>query len=107
MLETDDFIRLFRISGMGHCTTGPGAWMIEQSRNENTRFRAESNGLAAVVEWVEGTAPEMIEKTKFVNDTVVLGVERKRRHCRYPFRNTYLGSDSNLPESWQCMLIGS
>ncbi|KAK7437233.1 hypothetical protein VKT23_018675 [Stygiomarasmius scandens] len=28
--EIDDFYRFFRISGMSHCSTGPGAWRIGQ-----------------------------------------------------------------------------
>ena len=42
-----------------------------------------NNVLAALVAWVEnGTAPETVEGTKFVNDTVGMGVAFRRRHCR-------------------------
>lgn len=47
-------------------------------------FESTHNVLAALVDWVErGVAPETIEGTKFVNDTVALGVAFQRRHCRY------------------------
>lgn len=46
-------------------------------------FEGAKNVLAAIVEWVEnGTAPEIIEGTKFVNDTVAMGIAFQRRHCR-------------------------
>lgn len=47
-------------------------------------FDARNNVLRALVDWVEaGTAPEYIEGTRFVNDTVALGVDFTRKHCRY------------------------
>ena len=47
-------------------------------------FARADNVLAALVGWVEnGVAPDTIEGTKFVNDTVGLGAAFRRRHCRY------------------------
>jgi len=69
-----------------------------------TGFEPESNVLAAMVRWVEeGLPPETIEGTKFVNDRKESGVERKRRHCRYPYTNTYVGGDPSVPDSWECL----
>ena len=105
--EIDGFLRYFRISGMFHCSNGPGAWMIGQSGSGATGFDPESNVLAAMVRWVEeAVAPESIQGTKYVNDSAMNGVERIRRHCRYPYRNTYVGGDASLPKSWQCVLNG-
>jgi hypothetical protein len=57
-----------------------------------------------MIDWVEGgSAPEYMEGTKFVNDTVKNGVDFMRRHCKYPARNTFLGGDHKKPESWGCM----
>lgn len=99
----DSFLRFFRISGMGHCNSGPGAWMIGQNSLGATGFDPASNVFAAMVQWVEqGIAPETIEGTKFVNDTQASGVSMVRRHCRYPDRNTYIGGNASLPESWTC-----
>ncbi|OOF91913.1 hypothetical protein ASPCADRAFT_176503 [Aspergillus carbonarius ITEM 5010] len=104
--ELDDFFRFFRISGMGHCNSGPGAWGIGQGGGSVTMalpFEREENVLAALVDWVEmGIPPETIRGTKFVNDTPALGVEVQRDHCRYPLRNSYLGGNSSSPGSWRC-----
>ncbi|KAH8660651.1 Tannase/feruloyl esterase [Tricladium varicosporioides] len=108
--EMDEFFRFFRISGMNHCNSGIGAWMIGQSSlgdsgaGERGGFEAESNVLAAMVRWVEeGVAPETIEGVKFVDDVRGKGVERRRRHCRYPLVNTYQAGNGNLTESWKCL----
>jgi feruloyl esterase len=102
--QIDEFFRFFRISGMFHCNSGPGAWMIGQSTKGSTGFDPASNVLAAMVSWVEyGIPPDTIEGTKFINDTETSGVERKRKHCRYPYTNTYVGGDPSVPESWKCL----
>lgn len=84
--ELDNFFRLFRISGMFHCNSGPGAWVIGQGGGDSATgisFKPANNVLAALVDWVEhGVAPATIEGTKFVNDTVAQGVAFQRRHCR-------------------------
>ncbi len=102
--ELDEFFRFFRISGMFHCNAGPGAWVLGQGGGAAAAgigFVAGKNVLAAMVEW--GKAPEVVEGTKFVNDSVRLGVTFTRRHCRYPLRNTYMGGDASLPSSWNCL----
>ena len=85
--ELDDFFRFFRISGMFHCNSGPGAWVVGQGGNSAAAgipYNKTNNVLAALVEWVEnGAAPDTIEGTKFVNDTVTKGVAFQRRHCRW------------------------
>jgi feruloyl esterase len=85
-IELDEFFRFFRISGMFHCNSGPGAWVIGQGGGASAagvEFASANNVLTALVEWVENEiAPETIEGTKFVNDVVMMGVAFKRRHCR-------------------------
>lgn len=106
--QMDEFIRFFRISGMFHCNSGPGAWVVGQQGGSAAQgaFDRESNVLAALVDWVEqGVAPETITGTKFVNDSATVGVAFQRRHCRWPLRNTYLGGDSNDPDSWECQKV--
>ncbi|KAK7464291.1 hypothetical protein VKT23_006458 [Stygiomarasmius scandens] len=108
--DIDEFYRLFRISGMSHCSAGPGAWRIGQSffgdvsELEGENLNPDRNVLMAMVRWVEeGVAPETILGTKFVNDSDELGVEFSRRHCKFPLRNTYDGQgNSTEPESWSC-----
>ncbi|KAL9118283.1 MAG: hypothetical protein Q9187_005173 [Circinaria calcarea] len=75
--ELDDFFRFFRISGMFHCNSGPGAWVLGQGGGAaaaGVPFESSNNVLAALVEWVEnGVAPDTIEGTKFVNDNTLYG----------------------------------
>jgi feruloyl esterase len=105
--DMDEWTRFFRISGMFHCSGGPGAWVIGQGGNAaqaGIAFEDQHNVLKAIVDWVEeGVAPKYIEGTKFVNDTVTLGVDFTRRHCKYPARNTYVGGNYKKPESWKCV----
>jgi len=107
--EVNDFMRLSRISGMSHCATGDGAWQIGQTLQgigdiTSQTLDPERNVLTALVRWVEeGIAPDTILGTKYINDTVDLGVQFTRRHCRYPLRNTYKGTgDGADPDSWFC-----
>ncbi|ESK89050.1 feruloyl [Moniliophthora roreri MCA 2997] len=98
----DSFYRFFRISGMGHCAGGDGAWQIGQGAGGS--LDPDANVLMAMVKWVEeGVAPDMILITKFINDTASAGVAFSRNHCRFPLRNTYDGTgDGTQPESWSC-----
>ncbi|KAK6382251.1 Feruloyl esterase [Exophiala oligosperma] len=103
----DDFYRFFRISGMGHCGGGPGATFIGNLGAAVASLDPDQNVLTAMVRWVEqGTAPDTILGTKFVNDTVSLGVDFRRAHCRYPFRNVYVGGNATDawkdPANWEC-----
>jgi feruloyl esterase len=106
--DMDAFFRFFRMSGMNHCSGGPGAWVLGQGGNAaaaGVPFDPQHNVLAAIVEWVErGNAPETITGTKFADDNVSHGVAFERRHCRYPLRNTFLGMGKNPsePSSWEC-----
>ncbi|KAL8818347.1 MAG: hypothetical protein Q9223_002998 [Gallowayella weberi] len=84
--EMDDFLRFFRIPGMGHCNSGPGAWVFGQSGGASAAgvpFNAERNVLAAMVRWVEeGEAVDGILGTKFVDDDVEKGVDHRRWHYK-------------------------
>ena len=84
--ELDSFFRLFRVPGMFHCNSGPGAWVIGQgggSAAAGVPFVSGHNVLASLVQWVEnGTGVDDIVGTKFVNDTVKQGVAYEHRHCR-------------------------
>lgn len=106
--QMDNFYRYFRVPGMYHCNSGPGAWVLGQGGSAPAKgpFDAEHNFLAAVVDWVEhGKAPEVMVGTKFVNDDVNQGVAYTHRHCRWPLRSTYRGNDLDplLPDSWLCL----
>ncbi|KAI1860242.1 uncharacterized protein JN550_011620 [Neoarthrinium moseri] len=107
--QMDNFYRYFRVPGMSHCNSGPGAWVLGQGGNAASKgipFDAEHNVLAAVVDWVErGTAPDVMLGTKFVNDDVDQGVAYTHRHCRWPLTSTYQGGDldPHQADSWQCL----
>jgi feruloyl esterase len=104
--DMDQFFRFFRISGMFHCSGGPGAWALGQGGNAASAgipFDASHNLLAAVVDWVErDEAPLTITGTKFVDDQVGSGVSFERRHCMFPRRNTFMGGNASDPDSWEC-----
>lgn len=103
----DDFYRFFRISGMGHCYGGDGAWDIGQATPgvAGTPHDTQKNVLLRLVDWVENdAAPESLTGTKYINDTASLGVEAVRYHCKYPTRNTCIDPDNyEKPESWKCV----
>lgn len=104
--ELGDYHRYFPVSGMFHCNTGPGAWVLGQGGGPPAAgigFDPERNVLAAMVAWVEkGDAPEVLRGTKFVNDEPGLGVDFERDHCAWPKRQTFLGGDLKQPSSWRC-----
>lgn len=92
---------------MGHCNSGPGAWVIGQGGGAaaaGVPFEKEKNVLKAMVEWVEkDVAPETIDGTKFKNDSVASGVDFTRKHCRYPLRNQCVGGDRSGSTNWRCI----
>lgn len=74
---TQDFLRLFMLPGMGHCSGGAGP---------NT-----FDSLAALEQWVEkGTAPVQI----LASHLTAGQVDRTRPLCVYPQVETYKGSGS-------------
>ena len=77
--------RLFRVSGMYHCSTGPGAGALGQGGGapaEGVPFDPQHNVLAAIVAWVEeGRAPESLTGTKFVDVDPDEGIDFQRDHC--------------------------
>ncbi|KAJ9618300.1 tannase protein [Taxawa tesnikishii (nom. ined.)] len=88
--DLDQFYRFFRIAGMDHCSGGLGAWQIGQNGESvlGVQQDAQHNILLRMVDWVEkgdAYAPETVTGTKFINDTVSLGVDFK-------------------PEAWKCVL---
>ncbi|KAH8897927.1 tannase and feruloyl esterase [Thozetella sp. PMI_491] len=102
----DEFYRLFRISGMGHCGGGPGAHAIGNQKGNSASLDPDENVLMAIVRWVEeGIAPDRVIGTAYVNGTASAGVDYKRAHCRWPYRNVYPGiGDPKDLNSWHCVL---
>ncbi|KAH6642732.1 Tannase/feruloyl esterase [Boeremia exigua] len=104
--QLDSFYRYFRISGMMHCGGGLGAAAIGNMRRNMGSLDPQENVLTALVRWVEeGIAPDTITGTAFNNGTADSGVDFKRKHCRWPYRNIYKGpGDFKNPDSWKCVL---
>ncbi|KAK3674330.1 Feruloyl esterase [Recurvomyces mirabilis] len=103
--DLDAFYRFFRIGGMDHCAGGVGAWEIGQTSAGAAGVEAvpQNNVLLRMVDWVEkGNAPETVTGTKFVNDTVSLGVDFVRNHCKFPLRNQCVDpANYKKPEAWK------
>ncbi|OLN87931.1 putative feruloyl esterase B-2-like protein 1 [Colletotrichum chlorophyti] len=100
----DEFYRFFRISGMAHCGGGPGATFIGNQGQSAASLDPDENVLMAIVRWVEeGTAPEFVRGTAFVNGTKSAGVDFKRKHCRWPRRNVFQGGDHKDENAWACV----
>lgn len=105
--ELDSFYRFFRVSGMYHCRSGEGAHNIGNlAANLGPTMDSQNNVLLRIVDWVEnGAAPETITGTRYVNDTVGLGVELVRDHCRYPLRNVCVDPGNYMEAgAWKCVV---
>lgn len=88
--RADRFMRLFLAPGMHHCSSGPGPNVFD--------------ALTALENWVEkGQAPASMLATKYVNNSVALGIERTRPLCPYPQRARYIGTGSiNDAANFEC-----
>ncbi|KAH6893131.1 tannase and feruloyl esterase [Thelonectria olida] len=102
--ELDEFYRYFRISGMGHCSGGAGAYNIGNRQSGYAGDEPEGNVLSAIVQWVEeGVAPDYVLGTAYT-DVTKAKVAFQRKHCKYPLRNSYKGSGNpNVTKSWNCV----
>lgn len=111
MPTLDSFYRLFTIPGMGHCSTGPGAWQFGQSGTDIRGLANDtsSNILLALVDWVEnGRAPDGIVGTKFMNDLVTEGIDSQRLHCPYPSRSVLKpGGIHTEAAGWECKALAT
>jgi hypothetical protein len=98
--DAADFLRLFRVPGMGHCSGGPAT--------------DQADYLSPLVAWVEqGVAPERITASARgpgnaggVNPEVPASwaPDRTRPLCVFPAVARYDGSgDVERAESWACV----
>lgn len=110
--DIDEFYRLFMVPGMGHCSgSNIAPWYFAAADQAVTGAThsvpgfqdADHDILLSLMRWVEnGTAPEHIIATKFVNDTVSQGVQSQRPLCVYPKQARYQGGNASEPTSWAC-----
>lgn len=84
--DTPDFIRLFMVPGMLHCSGGPGADTFD--------------AIGALERWVErGEAPNTMSASHATNGVI----DRTRPLCAYPAAAGYDGtSDPTRAESFSC-----
>lgn len=101
---TNDFVRLFLVPGLHHCTGGPGPWSFGGRGQERLKDDADHDIVAALDRWVEGgPAPETLIGAKFVNDDLRQGIAFTRPLCAYPKVARYTGSgDTNVAASFVC-----
>lgn len=89
--ETDKFMRLFLVPGMGHCSGGSGATNFGNQGAPAPVADADHDLLMALDRWVEsGAAPERIVASRVSGGATV----RTRPLCPYPKKAVYLGSGS-------------
>jgi feruloyl esterase len=100
--ELDQFYRFFPISGMSHCSPGTGAGSIGQGSTTYVGDDPQDNVLMAMVQWVEkGIAPEYVRGSKKSSNGTI---EYRRKHCKYPKRNRYVGPGKYTDENaWKCV----
>ncbi|KAF2114574.1 tannase and feruloyl esterase-domain-containing protein [Lophiotrema nucula] len=95
----DDFYRLFYVPGMLHCSEDLGRNIYGVPGFED----ANHDAVLALMHWVEkGEAPKWITATKFVNESIDLGVRRQRKLCPYPKTARLVGDDVHDAGSWEC-----
>ena len=84
--ETESFLRLFMVPGMGHCGGGPGPNSFD--------------ALGALEQWVEnGKAPDLILASHLTNGAV----DRTRPLCPFPLVAKYRGTGStDQATSFEC-----
>ena len=98
--KTAEFLRLYMVAGMGHCSGGPGATSFGQG-GLRTAKGPEFGIFDALETWEEqGTAPATIIATKYGAGNKV---EMTRPICPYPQLPKYNGiGDPNDAASFSC-----
>jgi feruloyl esterase len=85
--EIQQYDRLFTVPGMMHCGNGPGpnAFGNYFSVGDTPVVDAQHDILTALDRWVEqGTAPDQIIATHYVNNHPASGIQFQRPLCPYP-----------------------
>lgn len=98
--KTEEFVRLYMVAGMGHCSGGPGASAFGQG-GLPTAKGPKFGIFDALQTWEEnGTAPTSIIATKYGSSAKV---EMTRPLCPYPQLPKYNGTgDPNDSASFAC-----
>jgi hypothetical protein len=104
--KTKDFMRLFMVPGMTHCSGGPGANSFGGVGQQIPPVRDTVHDVQTALEaWVEkGVAPNQIIATKYADDApATRTIKSTRLLCPYPEVPKYKGSgDRADASSFQC-----
>jgi Tannase and feruloyl esterase len=105
MGNPSDFYRVFMAPGMAHCSGGLGPNAFGNGTVNGPVIDADHDLVKALERWVEqGTAPDRIIATHYVNNVAGQGVAFQRPLCPYPQRGEYVGQgDSNNAASFACV----
>lgn len=97
--QTGDFMRLFMVPGMGHCSGGSGAVVFGNGGQQAANAHAGNDLLHALDAWVEqGKAPEQIVASAAHN-----AAPRSKPLCAYPAKAVYDGrGNSSDAASYSC-----
>lgn len=105
--KTKDFMRLFMVPGMQHCSGGPGANSFGGVGQQVPPVRDPAHDVQAALEaWVEkGVAPNQIVATRFADDApATRTIKSTRVLCPYPQVSKYKGSGNRADAaSFQCV----
>lgn len=98
--ETDKFVRLFMVPGMGHCSGGTGATNFGNQGAPSPVVDARHDLLSALDSWVDKSiAPDSIIASRVVSGSTT----RTRPLCPYPRKAVYQGSGStDSADSFRC-----
>lgn len=110
--DVENFYRLFMVPGMGHCSGGAGAWVVDGASQGGIAppvDDASHSMLYSLVDWVESggaASPESVIGTKYVGDVTPL-IQFQRPLCRWPVVAEYGGEgDVDDPATWSCPTAG-
>ena len=100
--KVSSFYRLFLVSGMQHCSGGPGANAFGQG--VVPLADADHDVIKALEAWVEqGKAPDRIIATKYTNDDPTKPALFSRPLCPYPAVARWNGTgDQSDAANWSC-----
>jgi len=114
--DTQTFLRLFMVPGMGHCAGGPGATNFSTAtRDSEPPVSDRKHDMARALEaWVEsGTAPEVLIATRYetpVNPGPPIGASSRRTIafqrplCVFPRVARYNGGPTTAADSFACVM---
>lgn len=102
--EIQEFYRLFMVPGMAHCSGGDGPNAFGNGTSNGPVIDADHDLLKALESWVEqGTAPEKIIATHYVNNTPASGLQFQRPLCPFPQVARYTVGDPTNADNFKCV----